>query len=116
MPPKCDIRLGAIVLRRQPPVVGVWCKPPSSTWTAPGVCGHHSDACKGELAACDLCGFTYCARHYPKHRRRFECPVDVWLNFNRRRVAWYARVQANPRAKPKVDVHFPDEPDEVGDG
>ncbi len=108
MSPKRDIRLGEQVLRRQPPVVGVWCTPPASKNTDRAGCGHPSPACKGASENCELCGWSFCQSHFPRHKRRFECPIDIWRTFDARRRAWYERVQANPKARPQVDVHFPD--------
>ncbi len=113
--PKRDIRLGERVLRRQPPVIGVWCNPPSSTNAKRTGCAHPSTVCKGDVKTCPLCEFTFCASHYPRHQRRFECPIDIWRTFDVRRKAWYERVKANPKARPTVDVHFPDD-EEAEDG
>ena len=114
--PKLDIRIGPVVLRRQPPVVGLWCSPPTSTKATRTHCVYDNHGCAGDSKTCDLCEFPYCASHYPRHKRRFECPVDVWVLFNRRRLMWYDRVKSNPKTRPKVDVHFPDTPPEAVDG
>ena len=113
--PKRDIRIGEVVLRRQPPVVGVWCMPPSSRNADAAACVHPSELCEGPTETCLLCGFTFCALHSPKHKRRFECPVDIWLEFDERRKAWYSLVKEDPNARPRVNVRFPEAP-EASDG
>jgi hypothetical protein len=113
MEPKRDIRIGDVVLRRQPPVVGFWCSPPTAAKSTRTRCVYDNDACGDGSTVCPLCFFPFCDSHLKRHTRRFECPVDVWLTFNERRRRWYQRVERNPRAKPKVDVAFPDE---AGDG
>ncbi len=103
-----DIRIGDVVLRRQPPVVGIWCMPPTSTNASRTDCVHPSAACEGKTEECRMCGYPFCASHFPRHIRRFECHIDVWRRFNARRRAWYDRVKKNPKSHPKVDVHFPE--------
>lgn len=116
MEPKHDIRRGDVVLRRQPPVVGSWCSPPTSTKSTNTRCVYDNLACKQGSSTCPQCHFPFCDYHQGSHRRPFECPVDVWLEFDERRLAWYDRVEKNPKAKPKVNVTFPDIPEEAGDG
>jgi hypothetical protein len=113
--PKRDIRIGDVVLRRQPPVIGIWCMPPTTAKSERTDCGHRSPVCEGPTSTCEVCGFPFCASHFPRHRRRFECPIDIWRVFDERRKAWYERVKARPKSKPKVDVHFPDV-EEAADG
>lgn len=108
MAPKRDIRIGDVVLRRQPPVVGVWCMPPTSANAEREGCVHPSAACEGDTATCRQCDYAFCAAHFPRHQRRFECPIDVWRTFDERRRAWYEAVKKNPKARPQVDVHFPE--------
>ena len=98
-------------MRRQPPVVGTWCMPPTSTNATRTTCVHPSAACEGALTTCATCRYTFCASHMPRHTRRFECPVDVWRAFDARRRTWYDRVKANPKARPRVQVAFPEDAD-----
>jgi hypothetical protein len=111
MEPKRDIRLGDVVLRRQPPVVGYWCSPPTAKKSHDPRCVYTNDACGPGSTRCPLCHFPFCNTHLGRHSRRFECPVDVWLVFDERRRQWYDRVKENPRSKPKVDVAFPEDAD-----
>lgn len=107
MSPKPDIRNGPHLIRKQPPVVGQWCLPPSSGHVE-SPCAHYASTCEGDSRRCDLCGWPFCQTHYPRHTRRFECPRDIWLLFDARRRSWYERVTADPKQRPKVDVHFPE--------
>lgn len=107
--PKREIRLGNRLVRRQPPVVGYWCSPPSTKKSLHPVCVYTNAGCGAGSSLCPYCHFPFCDTHFRLHRRRFECPVDVWLRFDERRKRWYDRVAKNPGAKPKVDVRFPEQ-------
>jgi len=111
--PKRDIRVGDRSIRHQPPVVGYWCSPPTAKKSSNQVCVYTNAGCGTGSSVCAYCHFPFCNTHMGLHRRRFECPVDVWLLFDQRRRQWYDRVGRQPSSKPKVDVHFP-EPEEGG--
>lgn len=107
--PKQDVRFGAIILRNQAPVRGIWCKPPDAKNKASTACVYTSAACGGETGKiCPHCHFPFCQTHLPGHSKPFECPADVWREFDQRRRLWYKKVKANPKARPRVNVQFPD--------
>ena len=105
--PKHDVRIGDVIIRRQPPVVGVFCKAPDSKGSRRAVCVFPSKVCDGPSETCRMCRFPFCAAHFPKHLRRFTVPQDVWKAFHRRLLAWHRAVQDNAKAYPKVNVRFP---------
>lgn len=107
--PKQDVRFGATVIRDQPPVRGIWCKPPSSGTKHRDDCVYHNAACGGTTGnQCPHCAFPFCKTHLSSHSKTFECPTDVWKLFDQRRRLWYKKVKANPKARPRVNVQFPE--------
>ena len=84
--PLRDLRVGGLVVRRQPPIVGDYCVTPTGrrAWTP---CGYESALCQGPTTVCGRCRFPYCAQHYPHHTRSFTGPPDTVLRF----MAWLLR-------------------------
>lgn len=84
--PLRDLRIGSLVVRRQPPIVGDYCITPTGrrAWTP---CAYESALCQGETAVCDRCHFPYCAQHFSHHKRSFMGPPDTVLRF----MGWLQR-------------------------
>jgi predicted nucleic acid binding AN1-type Zn finger protein len=97
--PKRNIAIGSVVLRRQPPVVIDWCKPPTPEKAGDAACVSRDHGCDGATTVCSLCRFPYCAAHLRRHRFLTDYPTDLWQKFSRKRRAWYAAIDA-PRTRP----------------
>jgi hypothetical protein len=113
MEPKRNISVGPVVLRRQPPVVGQWCSPPTSKKAHEQQCVYRNAACGEGSKTCDLCFFPFCDEHYRVHSRRFEMPADVWREILSRKKRWLTLVSAKRTRQPKIAPQFP--PEDPGD-
>lgn len=106
--PAIDVRVGNIVLRKQPPVVVHYCDPPTSTKAVRQDCVYDNVACTAGSSRCPECHFPFCDNHFPKHRRRREVPVDVWKQFLVNLNRWREVVGKNPKARPRVAFRIPE--------
>ena len=83
MTPKETLQVNGVTIRRQPPIVGDYCRVPRSgraNWS----CGYRATTCKGESTKCPRCHFQYCGHHYKGHVSTILAPPDVWMSLMRK--------------------------------
>jgi hypothetical protein len=100
-------------VRRQPPVVGDYCWPPSSG-KVDAACAYESAACTaGQRDRCKRCGFPFCANHFPQHIRKIPaCPPDAWRSTMQRLRHGLDLIAKNPkRPLPSIQYQYPQGPD-----
>ena len=96
MKPRINLIRNGRVIRAQPPVVGRYCKPPSSTNVALP-CVYPSASCGGPPKTCSQCFFPFCGNHYDGHSIEFVAPVDAWKACMKRLNVGLNWIADNPR-------------------
>lgn len=100
--PVYDIRIGDVIVRKQPPVLVRFCKPPDSKNCRDTVCVFKSAACDGPTITCPECDFPRCKTHHDVHRRKLTFPRDVWDAIAKRIIDWHKAIGRNARSRPRV--------------
>jgi hypothetical protein len=109
--PVRDIRMGDRIIRRQPPVIVHWCRPPTRGHANDPECVFRNASCNGPTITCSTCHYPRCQVHDAIHRKHLTFPADIWVELVRRMIAWHRVVGADPSKRPRVAIQMPEESD-----